>query len=87
VRSGVARFAGHRVEVEWLGVVAIDEVASSPQRGKEEQRALGHPVTFMLAPTPDGCIEISDPSSQQVRERRQVPIAARTELQPDSCAC
>jgi len=43
VKSGVARFAGHRFEVERLRVFAIDEVASSPQRGQEEQRVLGHP--------------------------------------------
>jgi len=42
VKSGVAGFAGHRVEVERLRVVAIDEVASSSQRRQEVQRVLGH---------------------------------------------
>jgi hypothetical protein len=36
VKTGVARFAGHRVEVERLRVLAIDEVASSPQGRQEE---------------------------------------------------
>jgi hypothetical protein len=30
VKSGLARFAGHRVEVQRLRVITIDEVASSP---------------------------------------------------------
>jgi hypothetical protein len=42
VEPGVASFAGHRVEVERLRVFAIHEVASTPKRGQQEQRVLGH---------------------------------------------
>ena len=50
VEAGVAGLARHRVEVERLGVVAIDEVAGPPESGQEEERVLSHSPSIGESP-------------------------------------
>src|SRR6202008_3417182 len=45
VEPGGAGVASHRVEVERLRVVAIDQVAGATEGGQEELRGAGHPPT------------------------------------------
>ena len=41
VEPGIAGLGGHRLEVERLREIAVDQVARPPERGQEEQRVLG----------------------------------------------
>ena len=50
VEARVAGFAGHRVQVERLGIVTIDQVAGSAEGGQEEESVLGHSPSIGASP-------------------------------------